>query len=206
MPARPIIKASRRKGILAKLLLYAARLGSQIFATPRYELIRDEIKGVKILDVGLGMGTLARLMMRGGYMVTGIDVDNTSLYPEIRPVLYDGKKMPFRRKEFDTATIICVLHHCSDQVQVLSEAVRVAKKVIVIEDTYRNRLERIFISLRDQIENWEFYPHEYRSWNEWRALCIDMGWKVKQIRSWSSWDFGILYGRQTLFTVEEGLE
>ena len=148
------------------------------------------------------MGTFVKCMIDDGFKVTGIDVDNTSLYNDITPIIYDGKKIPLKDNTFDEATIICVLHHCPNQTQVLKEVMRVSKKAIIIEDTYRNKFEHLLIAVRDSIENWEFYKHEYKSNDDWKSLCNNNGWRVKHIKSWSSWDFGILYGYQTCFIVE----
>jgi len=149
------------------------------------------------------MGSLAKCMLDDGYHVVGLDVDNTSLWKEIQPVIYDGKIIPFKNNVFDNTTVICVLHHCQKQEQLLNEIMRVSKRAIVIEDTYRNQLEHIAIAIRDSIENWEFYKHTYRSYPEWKKLCENNGWKVKHVKSWSSWDFGVLYGHQTCFVIEQ---
>ena len=142
-------------------------------------------------------------MLDDGYHIVGLDVDNTSLWKEIQPVIYDGKIIPFKNNVFDNTTVICVLHHCQKQEQLLNEIMRVSKRAIVIEDTYRNQLEHIAIAIRDSIENWEFYKHTYRSYPEWKKLCENNGWKVKHVKSWSSWDFGVLYGHQTCFVIEQ---
>lgn len=199
MPARPLINFAKRSNLIKMTI---ATL-SQYFANPRWEMIKQHCRGRKVLDIGLGMGTLAKNMMRDGYFVTGLDVDNTSLYEDIQPTIYDGLKMPFRNHSFDTATLVCVLHHCVNQSMVLREAMRVADRVVVVEDTYRNGFERKLVGFRDCIENWEFYEHGYRTYEEWEKLCKQNGWKTKLVRSWSSWDFGFLYGRQILFVIDK---
>jgi len=195
MPARPILN-------LLKSTNFALN-ASKKFAFPRWKIIKNHIVGNKILDFGLGMGSLAKCMLDDGYKVTGLDVDNTSLWQDIQPVIYDGKKIPYSNDTFDNTTVICVLHHCQNQEKLLNEIMRVSKRAIVIEDTFRNQIEHISIAIRDSIENWEFYHHKYRSYPEWKSLCNNNGWKVKHIKSWSSWDFGILYGHQTCFVIEK---
>jgi len=195
MPARPILSLLQSTNFVLNT--------SKKFAIPRWKIIRQHIIGKKILDFGLGMGSLAKCMLDDGYNVIGLDVDNTSLWKDIQPVIYDGKKIPFRDDSFDNTTVICVLHHCQNQEKILKEIMRVSKRAVVIEDTYRNQLEHIAISIRDSIENWEFYKHTYRSYPNWEKLCETNGWKVKHVKSWSSWDFGILYGHQTCFVIEK---
>lgn len=195
MPARPILRLLKSSNFLLE--------ASKKFSIPRWKIIRKHLIGKSVLDFGLGMGSLAKCMVDDGYKVSGLDVDNTSLWQEIQPVLYDGKIIPFKDNIFDNATVICVLHHCQNQEAVLNEIMRVSKRAIVIEDTYRNPAEHIAIAIRDSIENWEFYKHTYRSYDDWKTLCESHGWKVKHVRSWSSWDFGIFYGHQTCFIIEK---
>lgn len=197
MPARPILKSLKRFGLGRFIESHARNL-----AKPRAELILKEVVGRRVLEVGMGMGVLAQILEESGKEVVGLDVDDTRLDPRSKPVLYEGKLMPFEDKQFDCAMIVCVLHHCDDQETVLGEAMRVAKRVIVIEDTYRNWLERKLIAWRDSVENWEFYPHLYHSWGEWRELCRGHGWRVRHVKSWSNWDFGVLYGHQTCFVLD----
>jgi ubiquinone/menaquinone biosynthesis C-methylase UbiE len=37
-----------------------------------------------------------------------------NICPDTKPVLYDGKKMPFKDNVFDAALLITVLHHTPD--------------------------------------------------------------------------------------------
>ncbi|PIW07460.1 hypothetical protein COW38_02755 [Candidatus Collierbacteria bacterium CG17_big_fil_post_rev_8_21_14_2_50_45_7] len=195
MPARPILNLFKSSKYILKASLK--------FSTPRWKIVKSNLVGRNVLDFGLGMGSFAKCMLDDGYHVVGLDVDNTSLWKEIQPVIYDGKIIPFKNNVFDNTTVICVLHHCQKQEQLLNEIMRVSKRAIVIEDTYRNQLEHIAIAIRDSIENWEFYKHTYRSYPEWKKLCENNGWKVKHVKSWSSWDFGVLYGHQTCFVIEQ---
>lgn len=195
MPARPILNLLKSSNLAQKF--------SKNFAAKRWAIIQGQIKGPKILDFGLGMGSLAKHMIENGFLVTGLDVDNTSLWNDIQPVIYNGTTIPFANQQFDCATVICVLHHCQNQQDKLKEIMRVSKRAVVIEDTYRNSFEHFAIAVRDSLENWEFYPHTYRSYAEWRDLCLANGWKVRHVKSWSSWDFGILYGHQTCFVIEK---
>ncbi len=194
MPARPFLN-------LIKTFNFTIN-ASLKFATPRWKIIKRNLIDKNVLDFGLGMGSLAKCMKNDGYSVTGLDIDNTSLWKDVQPVIYDGINIPFKDNQFDNSTVVCVLHHCQNQNKVLKEIMRVSKRVIVIEDTFRNPIEHLAIAVRDSIENWEFYKHIYRSYPEWKKLCETNGWRVRHIKSWSSWDFGILYGHQTCFVIE----
>lgn len=157
----------------------------------------------KVLDIGLGAGTVAFSLKRDGFDVTSVDVVDLSFYSDIRPVLYDGKKLPFKKKAFDTGLLIGVLHHCGDQnIHVLEEAMRVCKRVICIEDTYRNDTERFLVSTQDQICNAEFYEHNYLTVPQWRAVFKKHDWKVKALKEYSEVSFGVFYSRYCMFVLE----
>lgn len=159
-------------------------------------------KNSKILDIGTGDGSIAGYLIKNKYKVRTLDVQNHSLYREIQPVIYDGWNIPFGDKEFDIALVISVLHHCQDGLRVLNEAKRVAKRVIVIEDTFRNGVEKMMVGLRDCLCNFEFFGHIYRDEREWREIVRKRGWKLTRYREWSSVFYGILYGRQNLMVID----
>lgn len=155
-----------------------------------------------MLDVGVSAGSMSNLLVSQGKKVSSIDVVDTSVYEHITPMLYDGENIPFKDKSHDVATIICVLHHCDDQLRVLEEAMRVYKRVIIIEDTFRNSFERALVSVRDCIGNWEFYDHPYRTTQDWNNIIKERGWKVTYVKEWSSVEFYGIYERQTLFVID----
>ena len=82
----------------------------------------------KILDIGTGPGSVCLLMQREGYNLTPVDVIDQALSTEVKPQIYDGKKLPYNNSSFDTALILTVLHHTTNPEKVLSEAKRVSKK------------------------------------------------------------------------------
>ena len=170
--------------------------------TKMFELVTPYVKKDEvILDVGVGDGSVAMFLKRNGYEVTGIDVVDHSLYKNVRPIIYNGKDMTFKDNQFETGIILSVLHHCSDGIRVLQETKRVAKRVIVVEDTYRNWLEKVLVSVRDSVCNFEFYPHHYRTVGEWKRIINKNGWKLITLKEWSSLAYG-LYGRQCLMVVD----
>lgn len=164
--------------------------------------IEPSVQGTKILDVGMGAGSISYFLKKKGFDVTSVDVANLSMYEDLQPVLYDGKKLPFATGEFDTAVIIHVLHHCDDGVQVLKEAKRVAKRVIFIEDTYRNPLEWFIISVSDAVNNGELWFHTYRKVSEWKKIIKENEWKLITYSTWSEWAVAAIYGRYCMFVIE----
>lgn len=195
MPAKPLVKILKSSSFLEKV--------SRHFAKPRWELIRSHLVGRKVLEFGLGMGTLAKFAQEAGFHVTGVDVDNSSLHASVQPVIYDGKHLPFADNSFDSATVVCVLHHIKNNLHSLREIMRVSKRAIVIEDTFRNEVEYHLVSFRDSLENLEFQEHYYRKYQDWHETCVKEGWQVSHIKSWSSLDYGLLYGRQSCFIIDQ---
>jgi ubiquinone/menaquinone biosynthesis C-methylase UbiE len=172
-----------------------------------YDHIKPFIKKTdKILDIGLGAGTFASFLKRRGYKISGVDVVNLSLYSDIQPDLYNGKKLPYKNNQFDVALLISVLHHCgpkNENKRVLAEAMRVSKKVILIEDSYRNELERKIVSAIDQIANWEFWRHKYLTNREWFSLIHKMKWHTVFSKQYSQFAFGILYTHYCMFVLQK---
>jgi len=131
-------------------------------------------KKEKILDLGCGSCHLTKLLIKNGYNVTPIDVENLSA-KDIQPIIYNGYDLPFKDNAFDLALILTVLHHAKNFKTVIKEAKRVSKRIIVIEDIYRNNLQKFLIYFFDSLFNLEFFnhPHNNLSDKEWKQVFID---------------------------------
>ena len=151
----------------------------------------------------MGSGTTSRCLKKEGYRVVGIDIEDLSIYPNLKPIIYDGSKLPFTTNEFDTALLICVLHHCgSNRVRVLKEAKRVAKRVIIIEDTYRNLPEKAIVSFNDMLLNFEFFKHPYWRSDKLKKLINENCWKLIYSKEHSQFSYGLFYGHYCLLAIE----
>lgn len=163
-------------------------------------------KSDKILDVGLGSGAFASFLKNHKYNVTGVDVVNLSLYKDIQPEIYNGKKLPYKDNQFDVALLVSVLHHCGKNKQnlkVLEETMRVSKRVIVIEDSYRNEPERKFVSAMDQLANWEFWRHPYLTNEEWFKFIDKKKWRTVFAKEYSQLAFGAIYTHYCMYVLEK---
>lgn len=153
-----------------------------------------------VLDVGAGTGNTTELLREMGYHVTPLDVTDISYIDEVTPVIYDGRQMPFEDDHFEVALIITVLHHAHHPDQVLREARRVARRVIVIEDVTRGRLHGVITKVWDSVLNLEFigHPHSNDSDQGWRERFRALGFKVITSRSW----WAALFMWQVLYVLE----
>ncbi|GJM15818.1 MAG: hypothetical protein DHS20C13_11450 [Thermodesulfobacteriota bacterium] len=158
----------------------------------------------KILDVGTGPGSVCLLMQRGGYKLTPVDVIDQTLTSEVKPDIYNSEKLPYKDSSFDTALILTVLHHTSNPEQVISEAKRVANKIIIIEDIYSNPIQKYLTFIVDSIVNMEFlgHPHTNKSDKEWKTTFNKLGLKLKATR----YDRFLLFFRQATYFLEKQTE
>lgn len=93
----------------------------------------------KLLDFGCGDLLLSRAIkkMYSKIDLTGVDVVDFGIRPNnIRVVLYDGEKLPFKKNEFDTVIAYHVFHHCPKPNWALEECIRVAKKKLFLWSLY----------------------------------------------------------------------
>jgi SAM-dependent methyltransferase len=128
--------------------------------------------GGKVLDLGCGDGSIAKKLMerRPDLKIQGVDV---MIRPQTHiPVSeFDGNKLPFRARSFDYVTIVDVLHHTDHPAAVLKEAVRVARKGIVVKD---HLLEGLLAGPALRFMDWVgnkghnvVLPYNYLSRAEW---------------------------------------
>jgi len=100
--------------------------------------------GDRVLDVGCGYGTLAAALMAdpscpGSVQIHGLE--RAKRGGEAIPVqAYDGVTFPHDDNAFDVVIIADVLHHEADPDRLIAEAVRVAKRSLIIKDHKRDGL------------------------------------------------------------------
>jgi 2-polyprenyl-3-methyl-5-hydroxy-6-metoxy-1,4-benzoquinol methylase len=147
-------------------------------------------KDEKILDLGAGLCLMLQWLKNNNYTVEGVDIHDISLYPYIRPKIYDGVTLPYKNKEFDTVLILAVLHHIQDQEHVIREAKRVSKRIIIMEDIYDNAIQKYLTFLMDSFTNLEFitHPHSNRTDRQWREEFKRLGLKVANVRYFRYWN------------------
>jgi len=139
-----------------------------------------------LLDVGCGDGnnTLKLAERIGARRVAGVDVlvrDRT--YIEVRP--YDGLHVPFGDHEFEVVTLLDVLHHCTDPLQVLKESLRVASRAVVVKDHFAfGRVSRTVLYAMDVFGNRKFgvaSPGTYFDFATWVRMANEAGGRIAAV-------------------------
>jgi ubiquinone/menaquinone biosynthesis C-methylase UbiE len=145
----------------------------------------------KILDIGSGNCILAKELLDSGYNLTPLDVVDKSRVPEIKPLIYDGKRLPFADNSFDVALLITVLHHTPDPELILREACRVASRIMIVEDLHDSIFQKYLTFAMDSTLNLEFFghPHSNKNAEEWRQTFGELGLEVIEEHSHPFWRF-----------------
>ena len=139
-------------------------------------LNKDEL----ILDIGPASCTVTETLIKQGLKVFPADIENFSIVDAVLPTIYDGHKLPFKDNQFGTSLILFVLHHTPDPAEVLVEAKRVSKRILVFEDIVTSPTHKSLTAALDSLVNLEFFdqPHTNKSDQEWRSLFGELGLKV----------------------------
>jgi SAM-dependent methyltransferase len=115
--------------------------GTSRFKTSR--LLR--LAGESILMVGCGSGRYLRLCASCGRKALGADIladraAEAAAFSGAGTVVADAAALPFREKSFDTVTLLDVIEHVPDDAAALAEAVRVARRNILLAAPARDDL------------------------------------------------------------------
>lgn len=133
-----------------------------------------------LLDIGCGSGQIARLLMqrKPQLQIHGIDIFVRSQV-EIPVLEFDGLQLPFADKSFDGVLLIDVLHHADDQPQLIREAARVARQIVLVKDhNAQTSMDRRILAFMDWVGNRSYgvqLPYKYLSTQQWRSLFSDAG-------------------------------
>lgn len=140
--------------------------------------------GDRILDIGCGTGIVAKALMQYfPIKLTACDIKNYLFY-KLPFIKIEGGKIPVKDNAYDVALLNDVLHHIrkEKQKEVLIEAIRVAKKVLVFEAK-----PTIIGKLTDIILNKYHYgdlktPISFRTVPDWLNLFKDLGLKADVVK------------------------
>jgi ubiquinone/menaquinone biosynthesis C-methylase UbiE len=137
------------------------------------ELLAEWADGRTALDVGAGGGHTARRLREAGFEVTTLDPA-----PGMQAdVLARAENIPFADETFDVVVSRIAPHHFADVAAAVREMARVARDLVLIEDTlYGSEQVEEAERLRD--------PTHVRSYSEaeWRELLEGEGLEVEEVR------------------------
>jgi len=125
-------------------------------------------------------GSVLSVMRKQNYYVDGLDFADNSFRDDLKPIVYNGRMIPFAKNVYDTALLLTVLHYTDDPEAILREAGRIAKRIVIIENVYDRRamewLTKAFCSLM----NFQFigHPHNNRTHAQWIEMFNKMGLKL----------------------------
>jgi SAM-dependent methyltransferase len=136
------------------------------------ELLVSWAEGETALDVASGGGHTANRLRSAGFRVTTLDPA-----PGMQAdVLAPAEHIPFADSSFDVVTCRIAPHHFGDIDAAVHEMARVARRLVLIEDT-------LFTSERVEDAEKVRDPTHVRSYTEgeWRSLLEDAGLRIEQV-------------------------
>jgi len=170
-------------GVLIHLQRWWALRRAQVKVQRLLPLLNED---ERILEVGSGNGALTRSLRSAGHKVTPLDIGSGSIFSDVQPLVYDGESFPFKDKQFGTCQLITMLHHTQDPERLIAEAVRVADRIIIMEDVFTTAWQRKLTYLTDSLVNCEFHdhPHTNRTQQEWLDTFGRLGLKVEHFEQY----------------------
>ena len=158
--------------------------------------------GSTVLDIGSGDGGLAAAIIarKPTLQFKGLD---TLIRKDTRiPVkAFDGQTIPSHDNTTDYVLFSDVLHHTEDPMILLHEAVRVARRGVMIKDhLVRGFLAQPTLRFMDEVGNRRFgvkLPHNYWRPEQWDAAFTELQLDREAYRTqlglypgWANWCFG----------------
>lgn len=137
----------------------------------------------QVLDVGCGDGLITHLIMqkRHDIKIEGIDVLVRN-QTHILVKKFDGQIIPHPDDSFDVVMFVDVLHHTEDPMILLREAVRVARKAVVIKDhTCNGVFASQTLRFMDKVGNERHsvvLPYNYWPKQNWLDAFEKLGLKI----------------------------
>jgi len=159
--------------------MVASRTGYQMSASPRVQqyIYNQEQKWFKrfepflqgrVLKVGNGLGYLASFIEEVNPNMAILEIQgNEQASNKDKVVLYDGKVFPFEDNSFGCVVCTLVLHHTPNPLAVFKEMQRVAKRVILLEETYDTFFSKLDLVYRDIYVNARAGQPSQIHWNSY---------------------------------------
>jgi ubiquinone/menaquinone biosynthesis C-methylase UbiE len=139
------------------------------------------LKNSKILDIGCGSGIVTSYLEKNfNAEILGVDIKDRRIF-SVPFKTFDGLSLPVFQNYFDVAFISYVLHHSENPVLLLSEAKRVAQKIIIYEDLPSNFISRFLCKMHGIFYNLFFQKQKnlnFKTEFQWREIFDDLGLRL----------------------------
>jgi SAM-dependent methyltransferase len=143
------------------------------------DLLVSWAEGESALDVATGGGHVARRLREAGFNVVTVDPA-----PGMRAdVVCRAEDLPFADSSFDTVATRIAPHHFADIRAAVTQMARVARLVVLVEDTLFESEEM------EEIERLYHDPTHVRAYSEeeWRSFLEDAGLEVEEVAFEEKW-------------------
>jgi len=135
-------------------------------------------EGSKILDLGCGSGIAAKNFQDFfKAKVIGADIRDNRLV-KIPFQIIDGKNLPFEDNSVDVVLINYVLHHCQNPEELLKEAKRVSKRIIIFEDLPEGFLAKLRCKIHQIIFPGGKKTFNFKKKEEWKKIFEKLDLKI----------------------------
>lgn len=192
------IKFLQKYKWIRKIIYWGARARARELVN---RILQHIDKNDLLVDIGSGTCNVSELLSEKGNKTIPLDVKDLSFVNNLQPVIYDGKTMPFNDEYFDKSLILTVLHHTPDPEQILTEAKRVSKSIIVIEDIYVNSFHKYITYFFDSLMNLgcHHHPHTNKSDDGWKKTFKDLGLKLVSVK----YKYSFIVFKQATYYLEK---
>ncbi len=156
--------------------------------TWRQKVAGELIEKGKVLDLGCGDGRLLKQLKKGA-VGTGVDLSPSAVKRcraqklNARVADFDGKRLPFKNKNFDYVVMLDVIEHLYFPKETLTEARRVGKKLIVAVPNFASASARLQVLIGKVPEN----NKPRRGHVQWITLSVirkwldEAGWEIEKL-------------------------
>jgi SAM-dependent methyltransferase len=138
-----------------------------------------------VLDVGCGDGKISATIqnIRKNVTIQGLEVIERSDCA-IPFILFDSINIPFDDNSYDCVMFTDVLHHASNIPQLIKEALRVARKSVIIKDHLLKGIgAQCILQFMDNVGNTRHgvpSPGQYLTKGQWFHLFEELGSSVEE--------------------------
>lgn len=142
----------------------------------------------RMLDFGAGDGYFASNLSQlpGVEEVVPVDVLERKR-SIVKPVIYDGLRLPFDDASFDLVYAVDVVHHCLDPIAALDDMMRCTGRYLLLKDhNHQTALGRVVLAAMDEAGNRRFgihSPYLYQSRWGWLTHIEQSGFRRVSLSS-----------------------